>query len=480
MLARVPKPLRALLAVAALLTLAWSFTTGPLLAPDEPQHYNYAQHLAETGKRPNLLLGPHADSTVTGTALTFFNIVQTAGDPNGRPGYTRAEQQRWPLLEKALDSSAYEDGGGPNALAKNPPLYYAYEVVPYHVGKELGGFFGSLWAMRLASGLLFLITIALTWLIASELFASTLPRVVATGFVALLPEMGFLSGAVNADNLLICIWTAFVLMALRLVRHGPTTGRTLALFALAAASLLTHGRGTAILFPLVIVVLVAYLRQRRPLRRTLIQLGAGVAVVAAVYSAYRLFASPTGGAYGGEVTFPTGAASLGELLSSIWQFYLPKLPLMSPRVGPAYGYRQVVIETLFGTFGSVDTRFSRETYDLIQGGVALLLVACAAGLVAHRHSLARRWPELVVLASTTAGMLTLLHAASYRALLFGTDPLITGRYLLPLAPIFGCGIAFVVWALPRRVGVVVSAVVLASLVALTLGGLGISADRFYG
>ena len=45
MLRRVPLPLALLLAVAALLVLAWTFTTTPLQGPDEPEHFGYAQQL---------------------------------------------------------------------------------------------------------------------------------------------------------------------------------------------------------------------------------------------------------------------------------------------------------------------------------------------------------------------------------------------------------------------------------------------------
>src|SRR5262245_23406719 len=70
---RIPAPLRAILVVAALLSLGWSYATGPLLGPDEPQHFNYAQRLSETGKRPSSVTGLHPDSTITSTVLTYFN-----------------------------------------------------------------------------------------------------------------------------------------------------------------------------------------------------------------------------------------------------------------------------------------------------------------------------------------------------------------------------------------------------------------------
>ena len=48
------------------------------------------------------------------------------------------------------------------------------------------------------------------------------------------------------------------------------------------------------------------------------------------------------------------------------------------------------------------------------------------------------------------------------------------------AAIYGCGVAFVVWALPRRAGAFVAGIILAGMVGLSLGGLGLSVGRFYG
>src|SRR3954452_21030301 len=78
MLRRIPRPLALLLAVAALLSVAWTFTLAPFQGPDEPAHFNYSQYLAETGHRPSVNLGGHPDSTAAANALYFFNLDQLA------------------------------------------------------------------------------------------------------------------------------------------------------------------------------------------------------------------------------------------------------------------------------------------------------------------------------------------------------------------------------------------------------------------
>ena len=48
------------------------------------------------------------------------------------------------------------------------------------------------------------------------------------------------------------------------------------------------------------------------------------------------------------------------------------------------------------------------------------------------------------------GYLALLHAVAFRSLLTSSDPVITGRYLLPLVVLYGLAIALAVAWLPRR------------------------------
>jgi hypothetical protein len=101
-------------------------------------------------------------------------------------------------------------------------------------------------------------------------------------------------------------------------------------------------------------------------------------------------------------------------------------------------------------------------------------------VVRRRSELRARWAEPVVLVVIAVSMMGLLHAASYRALLGGPDPLITGRYVLPLAAIGGLAAAFVLSSLRPRVSAVLGALVLSGLLALNIGGLMLTLTRFYG
>ena len=60
------------------------------------------------------------------------------------------------------------------------------------------------------------------------------------------------------------------------------------------------------------------------------------------------------------------------------------------------------------------------------------------------------------------------------------DPVLIGRYVLPLVSLWALGIAAVAAALPRRWGLVFGAGVLTVGALLQVSGLGLTLTRFYG
>jgi hypothetical protein len=478
MLRAVPRPLALLLAAAAILTVAWAFTTAPFQAPDEPAHFAYTQHIAETGHKPAVTGGNGLpDSSQAGGALGMFNLDQLESTADARPAWTKLEERRYGAILKTAEK---DNGAGPNPIAKNPPLYYAYQLVPYWIG-SLGDLFDQLIVMRLASGLLILAAIVFTWLAAAELFVATWPRVIAAGCVAFLPQLTSLGASINADSMLIAVWSAFTWLALRLVRRGPSTVAVLGLTALAAASLLTHGRGIAIVPAYAATLAIAVIRAQPSLRRVLPRLAGGFAALIAAFGVYRFLLAPSAGAYGGELTLnPSGGMNLKGFVGTTWQFYFPRLPFMGPRAGPAYGYHQVFIETFFGRFAGLEVVYPKSIYALIQAACAAGLIGLVAAVVTRWSAVRARWAEITVVAVLTVSLIGLLHLASYRSLVGTSDPLITGRYLLPLVTVFGLVIAFVLTSVSRRTSAVLGTLVVTGLFVLDLSGLMLTFGRFYG
>ncbi len=484
-LRRVPPPLALLLGAALVLSVAWSLATAPFQGPDEAEHFAYVEHLATTGHIPSAVggRGPYALDEIVGLQQGYS---RTLFNPLVRPPWSKLQERSWQAAEKALPAGARETGDGPTQVAKNPPLYYALATV---VDKLTfgSGLFGRLFVLRLLGAVLLLATVALTWMAMGELFGPrrTLPRTVATAIVALLPMDGFISAVVNTDPLLAVIWTTFLWLSLRVVRLGLTWQRSATLALVAVLSVLTHGRGLAILPPLVVVLVLAWLRHHRGVRSTLAAAAGSGVVLAAGFAVYRVVTSAAGAGgslYAGEVNLGrSGTFSIRGYLENVWEFYLPRLPFMNGRPGPAIGFRQIVAEQyLTGVFGSQEIAFGAWVGRAAQLGFAALVVGGLVAAVVRRDVLARGWPKLVVLVVLGGAMLALLHLASYRSLANGTgNPLIVGRYLVPVTPLLGAGVGGVVALLPRRAAVPLAVVVVVALIALSVGGLGLTLERFY-
>jgi hypothetical protein len=286
-----------------------------------------------------------------------------------------------------------------------------------------------------------------------------------------------MSGVVNPDILLAAIWAAFAYVSVRLVLLGPSLRRLAAIALLVVASFLTHGRGIALLAPAAVAILLMLWRHRARYPRA-VRIAPVVAVVLGVIAAVVL---QRRGAYGGEVTLGPHF-SISGFLSYLWQFYLPGLPFMTAAPGPHYGFHEMVIsEFVGGRFGSLEVGFAPVVYAALQLVVVLMIAGVVAGVIAYRQQLARVWDVALLLATIAVCELLLLHLVSYRSLSGNTgDPIIVGRYLLPLAAIYGVTGAFVAVTAGRRAGPLIASALIAISLALQLGGLTLTIGRFYG
>jgi 4-amino-4-deoxy-L-arabinose transferase-like glycosyltransferase len=463
-----------LLVLAAAHGIAWAIVTAPLNGPDESAHFAYAQNLAENGEAPSREGGNGSQSTAAATALLQLNLQSILLHSEGKPTFSSLERTQAQLArQKAAER---KNGTGPNAAANYPPVYYAYEAVAYKIS-PWRSLLGRMFVMRLASTLLLVGTVWLAWLVACELLARPWARVLATGMVALQPKLGFAGGIINPDIMLAMVATGALLMALRLVRDGPTLARAAWLAGFAAAGVLIHPRGLFLPPFAVIAILVALWRFRPGWRHAMLEAGTVVGVTAVgVAIAVAWSRSHAGGTISEN---PVGGFSLRQFLSYLWQFYLPKLGVMDVKLGPDYGYRQVFIDSYFGAFASFSVAYPLRVLDLLQVLAGIGLVALWTTIVARWGVVVARWREVLVCVVFFVGLMGLLHLVSYMNLRGSTDPVLTGRYLLPAVALYGCAIAWVVSSLPRRLGLPVAGVLLGGAALLAIGGVGLSLERFY-
>jgi hypothetical protein len=169
-----------------------------------------------------------------------------------------------------------------------------------------------------------------------------------------------------------------------------------------------------------------------------------------------------------------------QFASYLWQFYLPRLPFMDPAIGPDYGAQTGLIDTFYGVFASLEVRWPDAVYTLLTAASLAGLVALAAVLIRARRAVRARWAVALLLGAAPLVLLGSLHFAAYRNLQIDPDdPIIVGRYLFPLLPLFGLAVAAVVRALPRRASLAAGTTLLLTGALLGISGLGMTMVRFY-
>ncbi len=476
---RIPRPLLALLVIALIEGLVWIVVLPPLQGPDEIGHFAYVQKIAETGSIP-WHRGSHEPLH---RGNPYSTEVEVAGLCSGLSSLERNPAARAPASSLDEDvcfsdlsrlSDAARSDGGFTAAFKNPPLYYLYETVPYLVFRH-STFFTRSFVMRLANLPLLLALVVFTWLLAGELLLG-LPRgpalrVLATAAVVLNPQLTMLTATINPDLPLAALWTAGLWLSVLIVRYGLTRTRVAWLVAVCALAGFTQGRGLPLILPGALAVAVAVWRVRRPGPRLAGPIAAvcGLAVLSGGYVLLHHTLR-------GEVTL----SRTEGFFSYLWQFYLPKLGFMAQTIHPGYGVRQVFIDRFLGTFAQLEVTFSPSTLNFLSRAAEVAAVAAIVGLVVYRRRVARAGWVLAVLVVGTLGYLLVLHATAYASLLESSgDPIITGRYLLPLLCLYGVGIALAVSWLPRILAALLSGATVAALAVLQLSALAIVLERFY-
>jgi hypothetical protein len=456
-------------AIAVVAGVAWICLLPPVQGPDEDSHIAYAQRVAEQREIPWTAVSPTpADpglpySTELAYALTYGFVTPSWGNPFARPARTDADVRIWEAQVATLGPDAGADGGYTPAM-RNPPLYYVYEAVPYAIASG-GSMFDRVIAMRLANLPALVAVVVFTWLIAGELFAwRRWLQTLATLAVALQPQLLHMTAVVNPDVFVAALWTAALYVMTTIVKRGPTRGRLAWLGALTVASCLAQPRGLAVVLPVLVVLALVRPRQART----------GVVIAAVALAVAAVLASLTYYAVGGDLSIDR----VRQFGSYVWQFYLPRLPGMDASISPGFGVGQLLDRFVSG-FGMLEATFPRGVLRGLKVAALVVALLAAVGAIARRHDLRRRGGLVLVYAAAAIGYLALLHAAAFRSLLTSPDPVITGRYLLPLLPLYGVAVALAVAWLPRRWAPVAGGAAVSCVLLLQLAAMGVLFARFY-
>ena len=450
----------------------WALVTPPFDAPDEPEHFAYAQAFAESGTAPDRSPGERSPYSSRATlALDAMRIYSHVEAPDGRPPWdTRAERRWQSAMERA--PGRQDDGGGYLvSTSTHSPLYYALTAPAYLLADDP---FSQLTLMRLVSALLGALAAACAFLTVRELLPRLEWAAVTAGLaVAFEPMFTFIAGALNNDNGVNALAALTVYLMVRALRRGLTIWLALGLGACVVALPLAKGTGYA-LYPAVIVGVAGMLwrRHTRDDVPAYAALGASFAALYVLWSQVAdsfgrtVFTTPGGAS-------PAGAGGIGDkvvqhftgYLSYLWQVFLPKLPFMTELQKPSWPFYDIYIERGWAAFGWYAFTFPGWVYAVITAGVVGAFVLSGIALWCERAAARSRVWELLVLGTALAGVIAGVEAAYFNT--FAVDNLLEqGRYaftaIVPLAAM-AVGACF---AFGRR-----RAPVVATLLVFALGAL---------
>ena len=248
--------------------LAWALLVPPFQAPDEIQHFAYAQGLAESFRLPgNARLAEVsndvslADGAVGASRVAFF--------PQAAPPiWSSAADAAYRAVERSADPPSRTNGAGPNPESQNPPLYYLYAAGAYLIDRG-GTAFGRLYAIRIGGVLLLALTTLGAWLLAGETLGHRrLAQLTCAAIAGLLPMSTFISTSVTPDALLITLWTFALWMGARVIKRGARTRDGVVLCGLVGAAVLTKATSYALVLPAILALGLGWWRRPAGERRS--------------------------------------------------------------------------------------------------------------------------------------------------------------------------------------------------------------------
>jgi hypothetical protein len=436
------RPAAAIALIAFLNAGSWALITPPFQTPDEPDHFAYAQYVAETGHAPSTAPSsrpPFSSSQALG--LEGAHSYGVIGSTDGLPPWEPLYQARW---ERASSTGSHpQDNGGGFTLgaAGHAPPYYLTAAAAYQLVKGASTY-SQLTVVRLVSALFAAIVAACAFGIMRELLPRWPTAAVGAGLlVSFQPMFSFIGGAANNDNGVNATAAVALYLLIRALRRGLTWRTGLGLGLALALTPLMKETGYE-LYPVAVVGVLAILwRYRRSFRwqpwavllGSFIFVQGGYRILRPVFYPVEKGVAGSGGA--GAISAASAVSTAEHMplrfLEYLWQLFLPPIAFMGRLFPPGWPFFQVYIERGWGAFGWYSILFPRWVFVVILAVMVLVAVLGLAGAWKWRDRLASRGWEILLLILVPICVLVAVEAAFFAPNGGRTVVAEQGRYIFP-------------------------------------------------
>ncbi len=455
--------------------------TPPFQIPDEPAHFAYTQQLAQNFRLPTS--ASSSFSAEEEAVLRDVHQYEVHDSPENHTISSAAEQQQ--LQEDLAQHLSRTGSGGAGGAYHSPPLYYLLQMVPYGLASA-GTLLDQLELMRLLSALMAGLTTLFVFLFVRETLPGNRWAWTVGGLgAALTPLLAFISGGVNPDSMLAAVSAAIFYCLARAFRRGLTRRLVIVIGALIAVGFLTKlnfiGLAPGIILGMIILSVRAARRYGRAAYYSLaIALAIALAPVWLYILANLLSDHPGLGIISDSLKLGNAHGSIFSKLSYAWQLYLPRLPGMTNYFPGLSTARRLWFDRSVGFYGWLDTSFPVWVGNVALLPAGIIALLCARALLAGRAALRRRFVEIIVYSVIGVGLLGLIGVSSYLNRASEGLGFAEPRYLLPMLPIFGVGLALTARGAGRRWGPSVGAAIVVIFLAHDIFSQLLVVARYYG
>jgi hypothetical protein len=484
---RAVRPAAAIALIAFANAASWALITPAFNAPDEPEHFAYAQYFAETGHGP--ARAPDARppySSDQAFALEAVDVYSQVALPDGRPPWLPLQQRQWQQRRASIPHPGDNGGGFTPAASPHQPAYYAL-LAPAYLAVSSQSPFSQLTAMRLVSALLGALVAFCAFAIVRELLPRQRVAAIAAGLlVAFHPMFGFISGAINNDSGINVAAALALYLLIRGLRRGLSWRLALALGAVLAIAPMMKESGYEI-YPAAAVGLVGIAwraRGKLDLRAWVALAGAFVglrgiwALLQPVF--YPTVAGrPSGGGVAATAALSVAEHMPGRFLVYLWELFLPRLDFMGTLFPPGWPFRAIYVVRGWGAFGWYTWVFPNWVYLVIILAMAAVGALAVATAVRERAAAWARHFEVAVIALYPVCVLVAVEAVFFAPNGGRTVVAEQGRYIFPAIAALAAIAVAGTFGLGRRWHVAQATTLVVAMIGLSYASQLLTLGSFY-